>query len=202
MFEGFSAAAYDLLLRMTDCLIVGSWRKQLFQLVSGRELLELGVGSGLNIQHYPADAAHIVAVDKNPHLICKAQTRAAKFEDHVELHCFDIYHLHKKLPNKTFDCIIGSFIFCSLEEPRQALQIAFQLLKPGGRLVLLEHVASDSPAGRLVSFLSGGLYRLFGQEIPHRLDCSLHSVGFHSVRKRSVFFDAVFLIEARRPPWR
>jgi ubiquinone/menaquinone biosynthesis C-methylase UbiE len=112
----------------------GGWRWELLGGVRGRTL-EIGCGWGHNFAHYPVEA-RVTAFDLEPERVRSARERRAP----IPLAIADAHHL--AWPAQTFDSIVGTLVFCSIPEPAQALAEARRVLKPSGRLFLVEHVRS------------------------------------------------------------
>jgi ubiquinone/menaquinone biosynthesis C-methylase UbiE len=144
------AAVYDLLDYAFEQGRYRHLRPQLFEGLSGR-LLDAGVGTGRNIPYYPPDAS-VVGIDLSPAMLARAGRRAQRVGREVDLHLMDVTRLD--LPDQSFDAAVASFLFCVLPNEVQvpALREIARVLKPGGRLRLLEYVR---PTGALRSFIAG-----------------------------------------------
>jgi len=114
---------------------IGNWRSRLLQDVRGL-VLEVGAGSGPNLDHYPRDA-RVIATEFDEGSIALAQSRSAS---HIRLASADIEHL--AFPDNTFDAVTATLVFCSVERPAVGFQEIRRVLKPGGQLHLIEHVRS------------------------------------------------------------
>jgi ubiquinone/menaquinone biosynthesis C-methylase UbiE len=115
---------------------LGGWRWDLLGEVQGRAL-EIGCGWGHNFGYYPGAAA-VTACDVDP-----GRVRAAgrRFEAaRIPLSVGDAQRL--AWPDGAFDAVVGTLVFCSIPGPEQALAEARRVLRPGGRLFLIEHVRS------------------------------------------------------------
>lgn len=111
------------------------WRRQLLRDVHGF-VLEVGAGRGPNLDHYPPEA-QVVATEFDAAAIAQARPR---LNSHVRLVSADIEHL--AFPTGTFDAVVATLVFCSVERPVVGFQEVRRVLKPGGRLHLIEHVRS------------------------------------------------------------
>jgi ubiquinone/menaquinone biosynthesis C-methylase UbiE len=124
------------------------WEKVLF--VGGREwacgqakgdVLEIAVGSGRNFPYYPRDI-RLTAIELSPAMLELAHARAAELGLEVDLRLGDAQALD--FPDESFDTLICTCSLCSIPHHDQAVAEAKRVLRPGGRLVLLEHVRSPA----------------------------------------------------------
>ena len=113
---------------------LAGWRWELLGQVHGR-ILEIGCGWGYNFEHYPAGLA-VTAFDVEPARLRVAARRQAP----VALARADAEQL--AWPGQAFDAVIGTLVFCSIPNPARALAEVRRVLRPGGRLYLVEHVRS------------------------------------------------------------
>ncbi len=131
------AAPYDRGMALLESLWLRQMRRQLLPYARGR-VLEIGVGTGANLPHYPV-AAHITAIDESPDMLQVAARRSAALEGQASLGQVNAERL--AFASGTFDAVVGSLVFCSVVEPLRALvEIHRVLHTPGGRLLLLEHM--------------------------------------------------------------
>lgn len=110
-------------------------REQLAQ-VGGR-ILEIGVGTGLNLPHYPSHVKTITTVDPNPGMNKRLQRRIDESGIDVDKHIISSESL--PFDDATFDCVVSTITLCSIPAVDLAMGELFRVLKPGGRFELLEH---------------------------------------------------------------
>jgi ubiquinone/menaquinone biosynthesis C-methylase UbiE len=106
-------------------------------------VLELGVGTGLNLPHYPTTVARVAAVDPARLLPQVLTDRRARVPFPVELQ-----HVSAEaLPygDRSFDFVVSTWTLCTIPDPVAALREAARVLKPSGRFLFLEHGRSDDP---------------------------------------------------------
>lgn len=115
-------------------------RSEVLQSARG-EVLEIGLGTGLNIPHYPAGVSRLRAVDPAPLLPDRVEERSAKANFPVELSRASAEQL--PYDNHTFDCAVSTWTLCTIPDPVQALREVTRVLKPQGRFLFLEHGRSD-----------------------------------------------------------
>lgn len=128
---------YDGLMSLADGLGFSRWRRALVQAAHGCTL-EVGCGTGRNLPLYPSGVS-VVGLDPDPQSLARARRRAP----HVPL----VAARAEALPFRaeTFDTIVSSLVFCSVEDPAQGLREIRRVLRAEGRLQMLEHVRSDRP---------------------------------------------------------
>lgn len=102
------------------------------------EVLEVGIGSGLNLQFYdPKKVSSIIGIDPAAQMQTLAHKRAIAISIPVEVIAVDVQGIHADTDR--FDTIVMTFTLCSIEDPISALQEMARVLKPDGRLLFCEH---------------------------------------------------------------
>lgn len=154
---------YDLSEYFVESLAFRRWRRRLWSQVPSGNGLEVGVGTGKNIPYYPPEA-RVTAVDLSPKMLKRARRRANRTEADVELMEMNAERL--EFPDNTFDWAVATFVFCSIPSPVHALRELSRVVKPDGRIYLLEHVRIDRPVlGRLMDIFNPIAVRLSGANI-------------------------------------
>jgi SAM-dependent methyltransferase len=144
--------------------------------LSGR-VLEVGAGIGTNFPYYPPSVDEVVAVEPEPRLA--GQARAAAEVVPVRVVVTD-ETAEGFSGGEPFDAVVCSLVLCSVRDPGSVLRRLHSLLRPGGELRYLEHVASAGARGRLQRFADATLWpRLFGNCHTHRdTERSIIDAGF------------------------
>ena len=101
------------------------------------ETLEVGVGTGLNLPFYSRDV-RLVGIDLSPGMLDIARRRAGELERAVDLREGDAQALD--LPDAGFDTVVCTFSLCAIPDERRAIAEMRRVLRPGGRLLLADHV--------------------------------------------------------------
>ncbi len=138
------------------------WRQKLWAQAEGN-VLEVGVGTGKNLPYYPV-GANVIAVDIAEQMLAVARQRACDLGVTVDLREGDIQRLD--FPDDSFDTVVATCVFCSVPDPLLGLREVERVVKPDGRILLLEHVRCDQPVvARLMDLLSPLTVRLWGASI-------------------------------------
>lgn len=171
-------------------------RQQLWAKVDGYHILEVGVGTGKNFAYYP-DNARMTAVDFSPAMLKQAEQKKARKQVTVDLNLMDIESLC--FADNSFDTVIGTFVFCSVPLPMRGLKELYRVCKPGGQVLLLEHVLSARPVlARLMHWLNPLVVKLVGANINRKTVRNVKACGFVWVRINEGSGDIFKLIEARK----
>jgi len=172
------------------------FRKILWAHASGN-ILEAGVGSGLNIAYYP-QGARVTAVDLSGAMMQKAQERALGRNREVTFKEADLCDL--PFTGGSFDTAAATFVFCSVPEPVACLRELARVTKRDGRILLLDHVRIENPwIGPLMDRLNAATSRFAGEHINHRMDSFAREAGLEIVESRRYGFMGVIQFTAVRP---
>ena len=192
---------YDRRARTCDAVEAGmerfrlaAWRRLQWSKVTGGQILEVGVGTGKSLPYYPADA-DVTAIDFSEQMLLRASKKAGRLGVKARLVQMDVQKLD--LPDNAFDSVTASFVFCSVPDPAMGLLEVKRVCRPGGKVVLLEHVLSGNRALAWVMNLANRLIVwLSGANINRRTVESVEASGL--AIERITDFGIVKLIEARK----
>ncbi len=144
----FMARIYDRFMAESEELCLSAWRAQILRGLSG-QVLEVGAGTGINLEHYPTDVTRLVMSEPDPHMRRQlAQRVTERGRLGVELTGSSLEQL--PLADASFDAVVATLVLCSVQSPTRALSEIRRVLKPGGRFAFLEHVAAENNPGRLL----------------------------------------------------
>jgi len=198
-------ARYDRIASMYDRMEVlpergfSPMRKKLWSLISGTRVLEVGVGTGKNFRYHPA-GADVTGIDLSGRMLERAQRRAQDLDLSLPLEQMDAQHL--AFPDGSFDAVVATFVFCSVPDAVWGLQELARVVRPGGKVLLLEHVRIDRPAwvGRLMDVLDPLAVRLMGPHINRQTVENVRRAGLEVERVEDLApRGLVKLIVARAP---
>jgi demethylmenaquinone methyltransferase/2-methoxy-6-polyprenyl-1,4-benzoquinol methylase len=138
---------YDKFEQPMEQMVFKDLRSPIIGALHGR-ILEVGVGTGKNIPFYQP-RTQVTGIDISPKMLINATQKISSFHgDRIDLKLMNVEELSFK--DETFDIVLCTFVLCSVPNPIQAVQEMLRVLKPRGRLVLLEHVLSKVS---LIAFL-------------------------------------------------
>jgi ubiquinone/menaquinone biosynthesis C-methylase UbiE len=188
------AAGYD---TVADRKALDRMRAALFSRARGA-VLELGVGTGATFAHYPRDLTSLTGLDISEGMLARARTRAAALPFPVELRARDFQTL--PFPAAAFDTVVSSLALCGIPDPAALFAEIRRVLRPGGRLLALEHVRPPHPLLGFAADLADPLNERFvGCHLNRRTPALLRAAGFE-VREldRRLFRALVALVATPR----
>ncbi len=136
------SAYYDRAFRATEEAGLREMRRDLLAGARGR-VLELGAGTGLNLEHYPVEVESLTLTEPDPHMSKQLRPKLAQSDHSAEL----LEAPAEQLPfqDESFDTAVVTLVLCTVPDPHAALAETKRVLKPQGRLLFLEHVRSENP---------------------------------------------------------
>jgi ubiquinone/menaquinone biosynthesis C-methylase UbiE len=139
--RGFSAL-YDRLFKATEEAGLRRMRRELVAAAKGR-VLELGAGTGANVQLYPESVEELVLTEPDPHMSKRLREKLAEWGSAAEV----VEAPAERLPfgDSSFDTAVVTLVLCTVPDPEAALAEIARVLKPGGKLLFIEHVRSEEP---------------------------------------------------------
>jgi len=137
------AAAYDSAFALAERRGLAATRKEVVGQAAGR-VLELGAGTGLNVNHYPDEGiTELILAEPNPHMVSRLRKRVEHLSDRIvvlEATAEDI-----PLGDSSVDSVVSTLVLCTVVDPGRTLDEITRVLRPGGQFLFAEHVRSDSP---------------------------------------------------------
>jgi ubiquinone/menaquinone biosynthesis C-methylase UbiE len=136
------APRYDRDMRRLEPLLFGrDTRAQLCRQATG-EILEVAIGTGLNLPHYPP-GIRLTGIDLSPAMLTATGRRAAGLGMTVDLREAPAERI--PFDDHTFDTVVCTLSLCSVADDAAAIAEMYRVLRPGGQLLLLDHVAATNP---------------------------------------------------------
>ena len=139
--RGF-AAIYDRGLKATEDAGLRQMRRETLAEASGRTL-DVGAGTGVNVDLFPAEVSELVLVEPDPHMLRKLRSKLDGPGERVA----SIEAPAESLPfaDDSIDTVVFTLVLCTVPDPAAALTEAARVLRPGGKLLFVEHVRSRDP---------------------------------------------------------
>lgn len=104
------------------------------------ETLEVAIGTGLNLPHYPEDV-RLTGLDLSPEMLALAETAAKRIGRTIQLMVGDAQDL--PFVDRSFDSVVRTYGLCSVPDDAAVIIEMKRVLKPGGRLILVDHIRSS-----------------------------------------------------------
>ena len=190
-----ASRTYDLITSADDRRL-GAHKRRLFSKVRGDTLM-VAAGTGNDFKFFPP-GGNIVAIDISPKMLERAAARAARYDGIIELREMDVCDL--RFADAIFDTVVTVCTFCSVPRPVAGLCELRRVLRPGGQLLMFEHVRSRiGPFGIFLDLMTP-LTRRFGPDLNRDTVSNVQKAGFRIVREENVYLDIVKIIEAVKDP--
>ena len=175
---------------------LGPDKRRLFAKMRGR-VLHVAAGTGNDYRSFP-EGLDIVSIDISPKMLEQARIKAAAYKGRIELRLADVTHLDD--PDNSFDTVATVCTFCSVPKPVQGLRELYRVLKPGGQILMFEHVRSAiGPLGIMMDLMTP-LTRKFGPDLNRDTVGNVQKAGFRLRRVENIYLDMVKAIEAVKDP--
>lgn len=192
------APFYDLLAEVFTKL-----RKQSIErldLSAGQRVLLIGAGTGLDLQYLPR-RVEITAIDLTPSMLNRLRKRADGLGLKVDARVMDAQAL--SFPDAGFDAVILHLILAVVPDPLACAREAGRVLRPGGRVTILDKFLPDHKRAPFVLRVLAPLASCFGTEIDRHLGPILEQAGLEVVRDEPVAACGLFrIVTAAKPPTR
>lgn len=146
LYDRLFASLYDRTLRETERAGLADRRRDLLAGLSG-DVLEIGAGTGLNLDYYPSSVKRLVLTEPSAAMAARLKARLAESDANGQVGEVVIAPA-ERLPfdDDSFDAVVSTLVLCTVPDPAATLGEVHRVLRPGGELLLIEHVRSDDPA--------------------------------------------------------
>jgi ubiquinone/menaquinone biosynthesis C-methylase UbiE len=190
------APSYDKQMAFAEKVQFSGGRQWLGARAEGR-VLEIAIGTGLNLPHYPAGIT-VTGIELSPAMLAIAEQRAAALDLGVDLRTGDAEHL--PFGDESFDTVVCALSLCTIPDPVAAISEMRRVLMPGGRLLLLDHVGSTWPPIYAAQWLVERLtIRAAGEHFTRRQLPLVQAAGFDVVESERLKAGTVERVFARKP---
>jgi ubiquinone/menaquinone biosynthesis C-methylase UbiE len=142
VWESTFSAIYDPLLWVGERAGMAQRRAALLGQARGR-VLELGAGTGLNLPYYPDHLEELVLTEPSPPMVARLERRAKQSETATSVMAAEAEQL--PFEDDRFDTVVSTLVLCTVDEPQRAIDEIARVLRPGGKLLFLEHVRAETP---------------------------------------------------------
>jgi ubiquinone/menaquinone biosynthesis C-methylase UbiE len=190
------AGSYDREMGFLDRHLFGDTRDWVCSQASG-EVLEVAIGTGLNLPHYPQQV-RLTGVEWSPAMLDLARRRADELGRHVELRLGDAQAL--EFPDGSLDTVVCTFSLCGIADDRRAVAEMDRVLRPGGLLLLADHVEASRwyarAAQRLIDLVT---VPLGGEHFRRRPITHVQALGYAIERHQRFTLGIVERLAARKP---
>ena len=161
------------------------------------DVLEIAVGTGRNLEHYPPEV-RLSGIDLSASMLERARRRAGELRREADLRVGDAQAL--EFPDGRFDTVVCTLSLCSIPDDRKAVSEAKRVLRPGGRFLLLEHVASPiGPVRAIQRVLDLITVRIEGDHLAREPLVHLRAEGFEIEHLERLKWGIVERTAARKP---
>jgi len=163
-----------------DHMIRSSWRKSLLENLHGN-VLEVGVGTGSNLPYYPENV-HVTGIDFSPKMLAKAYKKIGESKAKVVLKEMDAQQMD--FSDNTFDFVVSTCVFCSVPDPVQGLKEIRRVVKPEGKILMLEHMRSEnSVAGISLDLVNPLTVRIIGANVNRNTIKNIEKAGLKILKQ-------------------
>jgi len=170
---------------------LGPHKQRLFSKMNGATLM-LATGTGNDFRFFPPGQS-LIAIDISAKMLERAARKARAYDGKIELRQMDACQL--AFADNTFDTIVTVCTFCSVPKPVAGLRELYRVLKPGGQVLMFEHVRSRiGPLGVFLDLMTP-LSRRVGPDLNRDTVGNVLKAGFRIRREENVYLDIVKIIE-------
>jgi len=180
------ARVYNPIMKGIEKKVLAARRRQLLSNLKGT-ILEVGAGTGINLDLYPTQSK-VIACEPSTAMLEYAKEKVKK----SALSNIQLIHagigdeaLAMHVPEGGFDAIVCTLVLCTIPDPEAALNDLKQWIKPGGQLIVLEHIKAKNFIGRSLQWLFNPIWKIFaeGCHLNRATDLLLKDINFEIIEE-------------------
>lgn len=205
LYARLFARFYDGFMARAEKAVLIRRRKRLLRELKGL-VLEIGSGTGINFPLYQG-GVKLLATEPSAAMLEQARTRLGRepVRAEVELLAAGVLdaHLEARVPPESVDAAVCTLVLCTVENPAAAIRFLFSRLKPGGRLILLEHVRAETRAGQILQNVLNPFWKqvAHGCNLNRDTETLVKTAGFRALEEDRFsitlpFYQAAFVKDA------
>jgi ubiquinone/menaquinone biosynthesis C-methylase UbiE len=141
------AAVYDRLLAESEREGLDAMRRELLSQATGRTL-ELGSGTGANLDHYTPAVTELVMTEPDPHMAKRLRARLEDERPAAGARVDEIGAESLPFEDASFDTVVSTLVLCTVPDAPAAVREVHRVLKPGGRFLFIEHIRDEDGSRR------------------------------------------------------
>ena len=203
LYNRLFAHFYDSFMADIEKQVLLPKRKHLLSGLQGH-ILEVGAGTGINFSFYQPET-NVLAVEPSGAMLRFAQQKAQEAQASIQLLQMKVgdKRLKGRVPTEGFDAIVCTLVLCSTSEPEAVIALLYKWLKPGGKVVILEHIQESGGWRKNFNQFINPLWKFFGQgcDLTRRTDLYLKQAGFkaeyETYFQTGLYFYEALLIKAK-----
>lgn len=188
-----NAKIYDVMDRMMST----KERIKLLEDVHG-DVLEVGIGTGMNLPYYP-DNVSLTGIDFSEKMLKKAEAKVAALGMENRVKLLEMNAEQMTFESDTFDTIVTSCVFCSVPDPVKGMKEMKRVLKPDGRILMLEHMRSEQPViGRMMDLVNPLVVGVWGANINRDTMSNIKEAGLKVTSEHRVMGTMMRRLEVQK----
>lgn len=180
LLDRLFARIYDRALAPLEDGGLREWRGDLLSDLHGT-VVEVGAGTGANLPHYPPTVERLVVTEPEPGMLAQLRERLDQVAPGIDVTARRASASSLPLGDGEADAVVCTLVLCTVPDPGAVLAEVRRILRPGGRLVFLEHVAAEDRPERLRrQELFDHVWHLFagGCRLTRRTEAAIGAAGF------------------------
>ncbi|WP_432666057.1 methyltransferase domain-containing protein [Wukongibacter baidiensis] len=182
------AKIYDLMEKPMEASKLSNWRKEAIKELYG-DVLEVGVGTGKNVEYYPENLK-VTGIDFSSKMLKKARQKAQNLNKEIRLLQMDAQNM--EFEDNSFDSVLTTCVFCSVPDPVKGLKEIKRVCKENGKIIMIEHVRSERQLiGTLMDIFNPIFVGAYGANINRRTVSNIKSAGFKNIQVTDLWLDIV-----------